>query len=83
VIPDFASLQQSRGTGNESQLPVPWSAAGNGEKLFHALNAAILSGPVRSRTPCLGGVFADIASAIAPAMLTNLAAAALGGTLIR
>ena len=40
-------------------------------KLFHALNANSLSGPVRSRTPCLGGVFADIGAVTALAMLNE------------
>jgi hypothetical protein len=79
----FASLQQSRETGILAPVASPWRAAGNGEKLLHALNANVISGSVSLRTPCLGGVIADICTAIAFAMLTNLVAAARGDTLIR
>jgi hypothetical protein len=44
---------------------------GNGEKLLHALNANILSGSVHSRTPCLGGVLADIGVVIALTVLNE------------
>jgi hypothetical protein len=71
--------------GNWKQRPrcQPWRLTGNGEKLLHALNANILSGSVHSRTPCLGGVRADIAAAIAIAVRNEPVAASLGGNLIR
>jgi hypothetical protein len=56
---DFASPQQSRGTGNKPPLPdleIRWQRG----KIVDALNANILSGSFRSRTPRLGGVAADI-----------------------
>jgi hypothetical protein len=66
--------------GNKPPLPA-LETGWQREKSFHALNANILRGSVRSRAPCSGGAVADIGAVIALALLPNRAAGARGGIL--